>query len=365
VIVAFFAPLLLLAACGREIEPGNTPSSIPPVRGLAISGVESGALPDEAFLIGTVESLDRGTLAARIAGQVLAIPVREGDAVAAGDLLLTLAANTAEEALREAEATLAGAREAVKAARARRELAEKTHGRYRRLFDVEAVTPQEMDRAAAELEMARGDEAAAEAAVRRAASVREAAATAAGYNEVRAPYPARVVRRQVDLGTTVQPGTPLLELDRQGGWRVRTEVPETLLSRFAVGQQLEVEIPAVGKTFLGTVAEILPQADPVSRSLQMKIALENGTGLRAGLFARVRPPGGEEGPAMLVPASALVTRGQLTGVYVVEKEILRYRLVKTGRKVGDRVEILSGLRPTESVVTGGAERARSGARVKE
>jgi multidrug efflux pump subunit AcrA (membrane-fusion protein) len=84
--------------------------------------------------------------------------------------------------------------------------------------------------------------------------------------------------------------------------------------------------------------------------------------LAAGLYARVNVPG-EARPMLLVPAAAVVYRGQLTGIYVVEEKILHYRLVKTGRTQGARVEILSGLNPGETIVTGGTVRARTGARV--
>jgi RND family efflux transporter MFP subunit len=303
----------------------------------------------EAFA-GTVESPDRAVLAARIDARVRSIAVREGEAVRAGQLLLHLGENTAGARLSEAEGRH---REAA----ARLELAEREHARTSRLFAGEAATRQELDRSSAAREGALQAARAAEAAV-------EAARVAAGYARVVAPFDGRVVRREVEVGSTVLPGTPLLVLDRSGAWRVRVEIPESAVGRLAPGMPLAVEIPALGRTLSGRVAEILPAADPRSRSFSVKIGLGESEGLAAGLYARIAAPGGER-PALLVPATALVERGQLTGVYVVTDGVLRYRLVHTGRRLGGQVEILSGLREGERIVADETRRAVDGARLEE
>ena len=106
-----------------------------------------------------------------------------------------------------------------------------------------------------------------------------------------------------------------------------------------------------------------PGADPGSRSFQVKATLPDDPQLAAGLFARAAHAGGTS-DTLLLPSAAVVTRGQLTGVYVVEDGRLRWRLVKTGRAVGDRLEVLSGLGAGEKVVTAGVDRAVSGARAE-
>jgi len=153
-------------------------------------------------------------------------------------------------------------------------------------------------------------------------------------------------------------------IDRGGGWRARVEVPESAVGRFATGMVLPVEIPSLGRSFRGRVSEILPAADPLSRSFAVKITLEEGEGLAAGLYARLAAPGGAQ-PALLVPATALVERGQLTGLYVVTDGVLRYRMVQTGRRLGAQVEILSGLRGGERIVAADTRRASDGARLEE
>jgi RND family efflux transporter MFP subunit len=348
-ILISLALCLLMAACGYEIEPGRTEAQRPVVHGLSLMTVAATALPEAETFVGTLESSDRSVLAARIDGRVGKIAVREGDLVRAGQLLLTIEENPAPHRLAEAEG-------ASKAAAARLELAQQTAGRYRQLFAKEAVTPQEMDRISAELEMARQQQHSAAAAA-------ESARTALAYTRISAPYAARLVRREVEEGTTVLPGTPLLVLDRQGEWRVRAQLPEALFGRVAEGDAVIIEIPAAGQTLGGKVDEILPAADPHSRAFEVKVALAGGSRLSSGMFARVSLAGGER-PALLVPAEAIVQRGQLSGLYVIEEGVLHFRLVRTGRRLDEGVEILSGLAAGSTIVAAGAEKAQDGARVE-
>ena len=356
--------LLFLSACGRKIEPGTSPGEAPLIKGLSFQPVSESPLPGTETFVGTVESPDRGVIAARIDGQVTRIAVKEGDRVKAGQLLLVLGDNLAADRLREAEAGLSQAREAEATAEAHLTLAQQTYARYKRLFDQQALTPQEMDQMTADLTMARKGLAAAKAAVARAVSGRDAARVAAAYARVTAPFAGRVVRKQVEVGTTVMPGQPLLAIDRRGGWQVRAEIPESFSGRIVSGEHLAVEVPALGRRLTGTVVEVQPAADPQSRSFQIKIDLPAAQGLVAGLYARVSYslPGAK---AILIPQAAVVERGQLTAVFVRDGKVLHLRLVTLGREVGKRVEVLSGLQSGETIVSTGAERAQNGARVED
>lgn len=363
-VVGFLFVTLLLAACGQQIEPGSTPGSPPVVKGLTFETVAATSLPAGETFVGTVESSARGTLSARIDGQVTRILVKEGDEVKVGQLLLVLGHNVAGDQLRQAEAGLAQARSGEATAQAQLKLAEKTYDRYRQLFEKQAITPQEMDQMTANLDVARKGLESAKAAVSLASSARDAAQVAAGYSRVTAPFAGRVVDRQVDVGSTVMPGQPLLRLDRHGVWQVRAEIPEKLAGRVPVGSTLEVEIPTLGKTVTGRVAEVQPATNPMSRTFQVKLDLPSLDGLVAGLYTRVAYS--EQGArGILVPQTALVTRGQLYGVFVRQGQTVHLRMVRIGRQVGEQREILAGLEPGETIVATGAERAVNGGRVEE
>lgn len=363
-----FLPLMITVAfillgCGQEVQPGQTPVERPAVTAIELGTVSRTEHSSARALVGTVQRPERSTLAARIDGRVGRFAVREGEMVRQGDLLLTLEENQAAPNLEEAEAGLQQAQRRIAALRARLELAEKTHERYVRLREGEAVTPQEMDRVRSELEAARQELAAAEAAGRQAAARRSAAQIGEGYTRVTAPYAAVVVRKEIRDGATVMPGAPLVTLDSLGSWQVLAEVPESSLDQVRSGETLPVQVPAANLELSGKVVEILPSLEVRNRSFPVKLELPDHPALRAGQYARVMAPGASE-VLVTVPAQAVVTRGQLTGVYVVEDGTLHYRQVKTGRKINDRIEILSGLAGEETIVVRGVENARNGARVE-
>ncbi len=355
--------LTTMGGCSREIDPGRVEKEGPVVKGLEMLRVEPQRLSGTEHFVGTIESLDRGILAAQIGGRVAELRVREGDRVRRGQILLILADNEAGARVAEAAAAVAREQSAVAAATATLDLAEKTHARYRQLFGNQAVTPQEMDRVSAELEARRQELAAARAAVDRAAAGQSAARMAQSWTRITAPFDGIVAGRPVETGTTVLPGTPLLVLDRLGAWRVKAYVPESSLGHFAVGDRLTVEIPARLARLTGTLSEITPAADRSSRSVAIKVDLGVVQGLVSGLFARVYSPTGEVS-RLLVPSSAVIERGQLHGLYVVEEGRARFRLVRLGNILDNRVEILSGLKAGETIVVEGLERVKNGDRVE-
>lgn len=339
----------LLVACGNKIEPGQTDAARESIAGLQFSAVAAQQVPGQDLFIGTVESMDRGTIAARIDGRVGRLAVKVGDTVRAGQLLLAIDQNTVNDRLAEAQ-------ESKEAAVAKLVLAEKTCQRYEQLAKVEAITPQELDRVTAEREQARRKVQSATAAVAQAR-------TGASYNQVSAPYAGKIAEQLVETGSTVMPGRPLLVIERSGTPQARIVVPESLVGQITLGETLQLEIPARQRTVSGIVTEIQPASDPATRSFSIKLKLPDDAGLTPGLFLRAHR-GTAARSALLIPFSALVQRGQLTGVYVVEEKILHFRLVKTGAPLGDKVEILSGLSAGETIVTADVERARSGARVE-
>lgn len=339
----------LMAACGNKIEPGRTESEKQSISGLQLEQVAAQQVPGQELFIGTVESADRGVLAARIDGRVGRLAVKVGDQVKAGQLLLTIDQNTVNARLAEAQ----GSKEA---AAARLDLAEKTYKRYEPLAQAEAVTPQEMDRIAAEREQARQN-------YQSAAASTAQASTGASYNRVIAPYAGQIAERLVETGSTVMPGTPLLVIERSGVPQARISVPESLVGQIPLGEKLQLEIPALQRTISGEVAEIQPSSDPATRSFAIKLKLSPDTGLTPGLFLRAHRSTATSS-ALLIPRTALVQRGQLTGVYVVEAKILHFRLIKVGPQLGEKVEVLSGLTAGETIVTSDVQRAQSGARVE-
>lgn len=363
-LLALVTLLFLTAACGERIEPGQTASEPALVSGLATTLVEPAAVPARHVLPGTVESTDRGELTARIAGQVARILVVEGQPVNAGDVLMVLAGETASSDLQAATAAVTAAERHLAEAETYQQLAAATYDRYLKLYEARAVTPHEFDQARADRDAAAERLGAVRAALDARRAQRGSARIMANQATVRAPYAATVVEVLVDDGSTVMPGTPLLHLDRSGPWQVRVALPESLAARHQPGDLFQVEIPSLDKTLPATLTELLPTADPGTRTMTAWLTLPADAALKSGLFARVRVAEGAGLTTLMIPTEAVVTRGQLTGVYVVDKDILHYRLVRLGTEHAGQVEILSGLNAGEEIVAAELARARHGARLE-
>jgi RND family efflux transporter MFP subunit len=162
----------------------------------------------------------------------------------------------------------------------------------------------------------------------------------------------------------VFPSQPLFTVEDEGSYLLEIAVPESLLPRIRTGMPVRVSMDGVSGSSTLPIREIVPTADPVSRTFIAKISL-SAKGLRSGMFGRAELPVGGTVETLLVAKSAVLERGALTSVWVVDRDrVARLRLVKVGRTVGDRVEILSGLTPGERVVTAGTGKVSEGARVE-
>lgn len=379
--VLTIAAAVALAACSRTEPVDDRGRGKPSMARVHVETVEPHAVPDTIEAVGTVRSRQQSVLSAKIVAVVVAVHVREGDRVAAGRLLVELddrdaraqlrraeaARREAQSGLDEADRAIEAADRAIDAARAQQEMAQLTHARYRRLLDRELIAAQDYDEAAARhrvatAELARAGEVKASLAARRQQALAriasseaevDAAAIVAGYARISAPGAGIVVAKTVEVGNLAAPGVPLLTVEEER-YRLEATVQESDLRRLRLGQRADVAIDAVGRALAGSIAEIVPAADPASRTFTVKIDLPAlPDGVRSGLYGKARFATGER-RALLVPRAAVSVRGQLEAVFVVDAVgVARLRLVKTGRAVGDRVEILSGLASGERVAVEG------------
>jgi RND family efflux transporter MFP subunit len=170
------------------------------------------------------------------------------------------------------------------------------------------------------------------------------------YTSIVAPFDGVVTRKLVEVGDLATPGKPLLGMENSSLLRFECEIPEALVDRIQMGSELSVRVDAAGSVLSGKVSEIAPSASAGSRTFLVKLDLPAAEKLRAGQFGRVRVPVRER-QVVVVPLGALVRRGQVESVFVVQDNLARLRLVKTGRSIDGKIEILSGLSGDELVVT--------------
>lgn len=357
------AVLLIAAGCGSQ-PPASKPAVAAPISvTTAVAAlIEHGAVEQ---LPGTVKAAQAAVLMARVPGVVARINATPGSRVQAGALLVELDAQEIVAKREQALANLASAEAAVAEARAAaveagsaRTLADIELGRAKQLLDKNAVTRAEFDGAEARAKAAAARveamEAMITAATRRVAAAKagvDEATVMVGYTRITAPFAGVVVRRLAEVGDLLAPGRPVIELEDPASMRLEVAVPESLAGRIAVGAKLRVLIAAAGLDQEAAVVEIIPAADPVSRTVLAKLALPaDAATLRSGQFGRVAVATAP-GQVLAVPADAVVRRGQLDAVFVVKDGIAHLRLVRPGGADGERIIIRAGLAAGDRVVT--------------
>jgi RND family efflux transporter MFP subunit len=167
----------------------------------------------------------------------------------------------------------------------------------------------------------------------------------------------------VEAGNLAAPGAPLLTIEREGSYRLEASVDESKLPLVKSGQSVDVALDALDRRLAARVSEIGPAVDAASRAYIVKIDLPALPNLRSGMFGRAWFPIGAR-KVVTVPASAVVERGQLQSVFVIEEGFARNRLITTGKRGPDLVEVLSGLTEGERVASRTAPGLADGARVE-
>lgn len=385
--------LLALSASACEKKPQASTEKPPLVAGVQVEKITTSTMDDFYEATGTVRSRTSTVLSAKIMGTVTSLRVREGDRVSAGQTLIEIdnrdaAAQLqkaqagwrqAEQGVAEAEQAISAAQSAKAAAEANRRLAVSTLARYQTLLDRKSVSPQEFDEVKAKAQVAEAEASRAEkmldmlAARKKQAQAQmdqaradiASAQVAASFGRIVSPVSGIVTAKQIEAGATATPGTPLLTIEDTSRYRLEAAVEESQIGRIKLKDPVRVRIDAVGGEELGgVVTEILPSADPMSRSYIVKIDVQSPQPLRSGLYGTARFVQGQR-QAMAIPAKAIAQRGQLTGVFVVDDgNIARLRLIKTGKSSGDRVEVLSGLNEGERIVVDGVAKVNDGNRVQ-
>lgn len=320
-----------------KIDPNATMTAAPTVAGrvVAVAAVRETVFEQAT---GTVQAKHETVISARITATISRINVRAGDRVSRGDTLVELDA-------RESVSRVAQRRQVVSAARARLTQARRDHQRMQNIFETTpaAISRQDVDAAVAALR-------AAEAELGRARRAVEEARTASSYATLNAPIDGTVIDRYADPGDTATPGTPLLRLYNPDLLRLEANVRESLATRLVEGAELAVHIDALGADLAGIVEEIVPSADPGSRSFRVKITLPENESIYPGMFGRLRIPSGEA-ERYYVPAAAVRRMGQLEFVMTPGAQGMARRYVRTGIRGPDgRIEILSGLEAGEQVL---------------
>ena len=351
--------LFACLSCSEKIEPGTTPANEGAAVAARVMEARSTVEPLLYEAVGTVKAQLSATVSSKLMGVIQTFHVKEGDLVKAGDLLVQLDERQVAAQLKQAQAALAEARQAEAGAVSARTAAEAgaqrallSYRRNRTLLEGEAITREAFEtvetqhkQAQAALSQAQAMVAAAQFRISQAQASVKAATVARKDAQIVAPFDGKVTAKLADAGALAAPGTPLLTLEREGGYRIDLVVPEAYIQSIRTGQSVDVRIPARdGQPLAGTIDVIVPSADQGSRTFLVQVRVTDTQSLHSGMFARVPLPIGEQ-QAMRIPESAVIRQGQLTGVFIVDAQnTARFRLIRTGRPYGDQVEVISGIK---------------------
>ncbi|WP_019500015.1 efflux RND transporter periplasmic adaptor subunit [Pseudanabaena sp. PCC 6802] len=334
-------------------------------------------------LSGTIRPVEQATLSTRVMGRITQLSLESGDRFHKGDILtridvmdMTAQTTQAQSAVAQARAEVVRAQASLNQLKSQKleaeaalRLAQIEQSRMAQLQVEGVVAQSRLDEANTALDTARARVAQAEAGIRQAQAAidqalaavnrAEASVTSASvsesYGKVIAPFDGVVVQKLAYEGEMAAPGTALLKVENPDKLQLEISVPEGNLRFVRVGQPVKVRVDATNRDINAKIQQIVPAADPNSRSFLVKIPLSNSASSISGMFGRIDLPLGEKQEAILIPTTALMQRGQLQGVYVVEtnesQAIAVLRWVKTGKVQNGRVEIVAGLTAGDRIIT--------------
>jgi membrane fusion protein (multidrug efflux system) len=317
------AALPVFTGCGRQ--RATAAGEALPAASVQTQMVESKSRVATEDVVGTVRAKLHAVIEAKVSGKIEQLRVVPGQDVAAGERLVQLDAREVQAQVDQATAVCQQAESDLK--------------RATDLFQQKILSQSEYDAAQSKFHVA--DAAAS------------AAKTLLDYTRVTAPFDGVITRKYADVGDLAAPGKPLLEMEDARDLQLETDVPEAVIGRLTLGDKLNVRVSGVSNELAGVVSEIAPSADPNSRTFLVKLDLPPAPGLRAGQFGRVAVPVGETS-ALRVPATAVLQRGEMELVFVVVTGHAQLRIVKTGKRIGNEVELVSGVDAGEQVVVAGA-----------
>jgi len=374
IVVGVTATLLInaLAGCSARQAAATPAGAAEPI---AVTVAEV-AMTDVARPIdsgGVVQARTTATIMARILAPVREVRVSPGDQVRKGQTLIVLdgedlaaAARAANAAALAAEQRAKSAAAELQAAEAGLTLARASHGRIAGLQAKRSATAQELDDATAMLRGAEAHVAGAAAQVLMASSAVDSAratgdqaSATRSFATIAAPFDGVITGKMVEPGNMASPGMPLLRLEDSREFRLEVRLDESRIGHIRNGDSVPVFVGTAITSTQGTVVEVSRAVDADARAFLVKIALPDAPGLRSGEFGKARFEGTPR-RALTVPAPAIVRRGQLTSVFVVDQGVATVRLVNVNES-----EVLAGLTESEMVILSPPAGVTDGRRVSE
>ncbi|WP_449399066.1 efflux RND transporter periplasmic adaptor subunit [Chryseobacterium wanjuense] len=325
---------------------------------VTVSRTTAGSEGSSVTASGKLVAKNSVNVSTRVMGYITAMKAEVGQNVTAGQPLVSINATDIQAKGGQAAAAIAQAQASYT-------IAKKDYERFQNLYKSQSASQKELDDMRARYEMA-------QAGLQGARQMKNEVNAQYRYTNISAPISGTVTAKFSEPGDMASPGMPLLTIESSSSLQAQVLVSEQNIGMISNGMPVEVTVKSINKTVSGTVSEISRSAANTGGQYMVKINIHTASGLLPGMFVNVKFPFEGSGKisqnfqeSMMIPKTALVENGQLTGVYVVSSQntaILRW--LKTGKIFGDQVEILSGLNPKETYIISSAGKLYNGVKVQ-
>ena len=302
---------------------------------------------------GKIQASKSADISTSMMGYVTNVYVNVGDTVGKGDLLISI--NNAALKAKKAQVTAT-----ITKARTAFNISENNYKRYVSLFASASVTQKEIEDATANMQIAKADLEAANQ------MINEVNAQFA-YTNIKAPFSGVITRKNITIGDMANPGASLISIENATDLEVSTLVPETEISTIKKGAEVAVTIKSLNKTITGKVVALSSSSTNTGGQYLVKIQIEKtALPILSGMFTTVQFSLEKDAKSavVLVPLTAIITKGQLSGLYTVsETDTALLRWLRLGKIYGNEVAVLSGLNTEESYIIAAEGKLFNGAKV--
>lgn len=349
--IVAFSLALLLASCGSEDKKQVVDGS----PAITVKTNQVAANTNSPFLAvsGKIQAVNSADLSTRMMGFVNKVHVNVGDKVRKGQLLVSI--NNTDLQAKRAQVN-AGITEATAAFNN----AKKDYNRFRNLLAENSASQKEMDDMTANYEMAK-------ARLESANQMKNEINAQFAYSNITAPFSGTITSKNVEAGNMANPGVPLISMETPGNFEVMAMVPESEISEIKKGTTVAVLVKSINQTITGSVKEVSTSAKNTGGQYLVKIDLDQTeANILSGMFTTVQFPIERKvkSEMVLIPNEALVTKGQLSGIYTVSaSNTALLRWLRLGRTFGDQVEVLSGLNADEAYIVSAEGKLYNGAKI--
>ena len=349
--ITLLSATIVFTSCGSKHDNSGSVNTEP----IAVKVSQVASNSDQSFLSasGKIEAVNQANLSTRMMGFVNKIHVKVGDKVRKGQQLISINNSDLQAKKAQAEAGITQATAAFKNA-------EKDFNRFKNLFAENSASQKELDDMTARYEIAKAN---MEAAVQMKNEV-NAQFT---YVNISAPFSGVVTNIFTDEGAMANPGMTLIAVESPGNFEVTAMVPESDISKIQTGSDVSVMVKSLNKIVHGKVSEVSQSAINTGGQYLVKVVLDKtDVSILSGMYVTVQFPVQSQNTTqmVLVPTEAIVSQGQLSGIYTVsESNTAILRWLRLGRNVGDQVEVLSGLSPEETYIITAEGKLYNGANI--